>query len=184
VIVNPRGIATTALAWRRDRPVIWPGDLPAWESAYASIAFTCYGRDFIEAGMNEAGLVIEQASLGSARRSVDERPGVSCAQWMQYCLDTCSSVSDIRERMDRVRPEGEGWHYLVADAAGRVAVIEHLKGRPTVYAGNDLPYPIITNTAWVSATGAWAAIHGDDDAGAIEDKASARVARHPTTRVP
>lgn len=47
-----------------------------------------------------------------------DRPGISCTQWMQYQLDNHATVEDVIEHLDDLRPDGEGWHYLIADSTG------------------------------------------------------------------
>ena len=52
VVVNPRGLAKTALV---------PGDASPvrWTSRYGSLTFNQYGREFPMGGMNETGLAME-----------------------------------------------------------------------------------------------------------------------------
>lgn len=166
VVVNPSGIEKTVLPWKGAWPE-GPGlgvdgrdgtgqdgsgpesperETVSWISTYGSVTFTCYGRDFIESGMNEAGLVLAEASLGAEYPPDDGRPGVSCAQWMQYQLDSFATVDEVVEHIDDLRPDGEGFHYLVADAAGDCAIIEYEDGRPLIYAGDDAVVCAITNT--------------------------------------
>lgn len=148
VIVNVRGVEKSVLPWQGRWPARFEGEETVWVSTYGSVTFTCYGRDFIEGGMNEAGLVIDQATLGAVYPPGDARPGVSCSQWMQYQLDNFATVEEVIGHLDTLRQDGEGWHYLVADAAGACAVIEYLDGAPTVYAGDRAPYCMITNAPY------------------------------------
>jgi len=148
VVVNPRGIEKSILPWHDAGPAPYDGAPVVWRSRYASVTLTCYGRDFIEGGVNEAGLVVEQASLGAVYPPEDARPGVSCAQWMQYQLDRFASVEEVLDHLGDLRPDGEGWHYLVCDREGEVAVIEYPDGAADATTGADLPWPIITNTSY------------------------------------
>jgi choloylglycine hydrolase len=151
VVVNPRGIRKAILPWKGSWPVSYCGEPVTWVSRYGSITLTCYGRDFIEGGMNEAGLVIDETSLYAVYPPEDGRPGVSCAQWMQYQLDNYATVDEVLLNLDELRPDGEGWHYLVTDSTGASAAIEYLKGAPTVYAGDSLEVPALTNTTYRQA---------------------------------
>ena len=146
VVVNKRGAAKSILPWKGSWPAPYEGAAVTWVSRYGSVTFTCYGRDFIEGGMNEAGLVIDQASLTAVYPPDDGRPGVSCAQWMQYQLDNFTTVEEVIENIDVLRPDGEGWHYLVADVTGACAVIEYPDGAPVVYTGEDIKVCAATNT--------------------------------------
>ncbi|MBN1458974.1 MAG: linear amide C-N hydrolase [Armatimonadetes bacterium] len=151
VIVNVRGVEKAVLPWKGS----WPGttecEPKTWVSRYGSVTLTCYGRDFIESGMNEAGLIVAEASLGASYPPDDGRPGVSCAQWMQYQLDSFATVDEALQHLDDLRPDGEGWHCLMADEAGSCAIIEHDEGKPVVYTGYDAPFCAITNTEYASA---------------------------------
>lgn len=151
VLVNVRGEEKTILPWKGRWPA--PSDYPevSWVSRYGSATFTCYGRDFIDGGMNEAGLVVDEASLISTYSPDDGRPGVSCAQWMQYQLDNYATVAEVIEHLGDLRPDGEGWHYLIADATGDCAAIEYLDGTPTVIWGDKLEWPALTNTTYAQA---------------------------------
>lgn len=153
VIVNPRGITKSILPWKASWPTPHEGEPETWVSRYGSITFTCYGRDFIESGINEAGLVIMQTGLWAVYPPEDGRPGVSCAQWMQYQLDNFSTVQEVLLNLGDLRPDGEGWHYLVTDSTGVSAVIEYPDGEPLVIAGDSLKVPALTNTTYRQAYG-------------------------------
>jgi choloylglycine hydrolase len=146
VVVNTRGIAKSILPWKGSGPVPFSGKPVTWRSRYGSVTFTCYGRDFIEGGMNEAGLIIDEASLTAVYPPDDGRPGVSCAQWMQYQLDNFATVDEVIVHLGDLRPDGEGWHYLIADVTGACAVIEYPDGKPAVYTGSDVRVCAATNT--------------------------------------
>lgn len=151
VLVNKRGVRKAVLPWKG----MWPADgiwkEVEWVSCYGSVTFTCYGRDFIEGGMNEEGLVVDETSLTARYPATDEPPGISCAQWMQYQLDNFATVQEVLAHLNDLRPDGEGWHYLVFDRNGNSAVIEYLEGTPRVYSGDSLQFPILTNTSYAQA---------------------------------
>ena len=50
VAVNKRGIEKTVLPWKGWWPAPRDGEPVSWVSRYGSVAFTCYGRDFIDGG--------------------------------------------------------------------------------------------------------------------------------------
>jgi len=134
LLVNVKGVEKTALPWsgcRPDTSNLWP--TVSWTSKHGSVTLTCYGRDFIESGMNEAGLVVAEASLPAEFPAPDERPGMSCAQWLQYQLDNHASTSEVLAHLGDLRLDGEGWHFLVADSGGDCAVIEFSGGGPVVH---------------------------------------------------
>jgi choloylglycine hydrolase len=146
VVVNKRGIEKTILPWAGHWPDLTKRDTVLWVSRYGSVTFTCYGRDFIEGGMNEAGLMVDEANLTAGYPPDDGRPGVSCPQWMQYQLDNYATVDEVILHLDDLRPDGEGWHYLIADRSGACAVIEYHGGEAVVYSGGTVEVCAATNT--------------------------------------
>jgi choloylglycine hydrolase len=148
VVVNPRGTEKSVLPWEGWWPQPSDAGLVSWTSRYGSVTFTCYGRDFIEGGMNEAGLVVDEANWTATYAEPDERPGVSCQQWMQYQLDNYATVEEVLAHLDGLRPDGEGWHYLISDRTGASAVIEHSYGEAKVYSGEPLEVPALTNAGY------------------------------------
>jgi choloylglycine hydrolase len=101
--------------------------------------------------MNEAGLVVDETSLGAVYPPEDDRPGISCPQWMQYQLDNYATIDEVILHLDDLRPDGEGWHYLIADSTGKCTIIEYLDGKPTVYRDETAPVCALTNTTYEQA---------------------------------
>ncbi|MGH9868870.1 MAG: hypothetical protein ACREAA_11985 [Candidatus Polarisedimenticolia bacterium] len=76
VLVNQRGLSKTSL--RKGRPA-------SWVSAFGSVTFNQFGRDYPMGGMNEKGLVVELMWLDEARYPpADGRPEVRVLEWIQY----------------------------------------------------------------------------------------------------
>jgi len=141
-----------------------------WISRYGSITFNQYGKEFPTGGMNEKGLVVELMWLeGSVYPKADNRPTLNVLQWIQYQLDNCATIDEVlaTDKLIRIGADNPPLHYLVADAAGRAATIEFLNGKMVVHKGNDLPFPVLTNTDYASST---AAVR---TSGVLEGKASA-----------
>jgi choloylglycine hydrolase len=151
VIANKRGVRKRLLPWKGSWPAQADSGIVTWVSRYGSVTFTCYGRDFIEGGMNEAGLMIDETNLSAVYPPDDGRPGISCPQWMQFQLDNFATVDEVFEHLDDLRPDGEGWHYLVTDRTGTCAVIEYLNGQATVHSGNAIEICALTNTTYGQA---------------------------------
>lgn len=151
VVVNKRGVNKAILPWKGSWPN--PADKASmtWRSRYGSVTFTCYGRDFIEGGMNEAGLTVDETNLTALYPKPDGRPGVSCAQWMQYQLDNFATVDELLEHLNDLRPDGEGWHYLISDRGGDCAIIEYPAGVAKVYSGDEVEVCALTNTGYEQA---------------------------------
>lgn len=148
VLVNVRGVEKAILDWEGHWPTTSARKTITWTSRFGSVTFTCYGRDFIDGGMNEVGLIVDETNFDAGYPPDDDRPGISCTQWMQYQLDNFATVDEVLTHLGDLRPDGEGWHYLIADAGGECAVIEYANGNPVVYKGEDLPYRAISNTSY------------------------------------
>ncbi len=157
VVVNKSGIAKEALVGDEN---------PArWTSTYGSVTFNQYGRELPMGGINEAGLVAEVMWLDEAEYPpVDERPALSCLQWVQYVLDTCATVKEVVSAQNNVRIYADNparLHYLVADAAGDCAAVEFLAGEAVIHTSIELPAPVLANdpygedaTFWLKHEGA------------------------------
>jgi len=151
VLINPRGLQKSVLHWKGHWPASGDKKEMLWTSRYGSVTFTCYGRDFIDGGMNEAGLMVDETNLTAEYPPEDDRPGISCQQWMQYQLDNYATVEKVLEHLGELRPDGEGWHYLIADKTGDCAIIEYLNGNAVVYRGADIKYQVLSNTTYNQA---------------------------------
>lgn len=148
VLVNRRGSAKRG--FNVDRPA-------RWLAKHGSVSFTQYSRDFAGGGMNEAGLVMEMLALLKKNAmeypAVDARPAIRQGQWVQYQLDTASSVdevvaSDTQVRIENKPPAALTSHYLVCDARGDCAVVEFIGGRLVAHRGKDLIARALTNTKY------------------------------------
>lgn len=148
-IVNPRGVAKTAL--------LSPEQSPAqWVAKFGSVTFNQFGREQPFGGMNEAGLVVEQMMLPETQYpAVDARPAVDLLQWIQYQLDTCATVAEVIATDARIRiaqpPVPARIHYLVCDASGDCATIELLDGRAVVHRGASLPVRVLANSPYAQS---------------------------------
>jgi choloylglycine hydrolase len=151
VNTNQRGLLKTSMKAGDEETI-------SWLSKFGSITFNQYGKEFPTGGMNEKGLVVELMWLdGSRYPEKDSRPAVNVLQWIQYQLDNCSTIEEVINTDIKLRIDGGSTplHYLVADAAGNVATIEYLNRKMIVHKGNELPFPVLTNSTYAaSATSA------------------------------
>jgi hypothetical protein len=79
-------------------------------------------------------------------------------QWMQYVLDNFSTVDEVIANTERVSIDGWEWHFFVADASGKTAVIEFLEGRPIIHTGESMPVPLVANSVYSQAV-EWLELH-------------------------
>ena len=121
----------------------------SWTSRYGSVTFNAWGKEFIDGGINEAGLYIQEMSLlGTRFPEDDELPRMFMMQWMQYQLDNYASVEEVLSNLSSIVLDGWWWHFFVSDLEGNTAAIEFLDGNVTVYTGDSMPIPVLCNTAY------------------------------------
>ena len=153
VVVNPRDVQKAAF--------VLPGNSPAkWLSRYGSVTFNQFGREMPFGGMNEAGLVVENMWLDETDyAATDSRPAVNLLQWIQYQLDTCSTVAEVISNDTRIRiepppPSAKSLariHYLICDSSGDTATIEFLKGAMVCHRGESLPLHALANDPYADS---------------------------------
>jgi len=156
VMVNPRGLAKTAL--------VFPGESAAsWTARYGSVTINQVGREFPMGGMNEAGLVVEITwHFAAAYPPPDARPGMMELQWIQYMLDTCATIDDIATAVEKVRimPMGSQLHFHMLDAQGNDAIIEFIAGQAVLYRGKNQPVHALTNQTYSECLAARSGFQG------------------------
>lgn len=131
-----------------------PDNPASWTSRYSSLVITALDVA-TEEGVNEKGLVVSMLFLeGTQYETRDvKRPGIALFQWAQFYLDNFATVPEVIAHLDEVQvvntpfsaeyPEGLPLHVALADANGASAIIEFLKGEPTVHMGRQ--YQVMTN---------------------------------------
>lgn len=143
IMVNKRHIFKQAM----------PADNPLqWTSKYGSITFTQAGRELPMGGMNETGLTIELMWLEETTYPFpDARPTVYELQWIQYQLDTASSVEEViaSDHLLRIDRNSKSLlHFIIVDNSGNVAIIEFINGEMVPYTKNEMPLPVLTNNTY------------------------------------
>jgi choloylglycine hydrolase len=126
----------------------------SWVSKYGSISF-CYEKPACPlGGMNEKGLCIEELSCQPfASVSDSNRTSIDEFGWVRYHLDRCATVGEVIASQDTLSlvPGKFHLHYIITDATGRVAVIRFEAGRAVIFAGDSLPYPVLSNNTYESS---------------------------------
>jgi len=143
VIVNKRYIAKQAMT--SDHPM-------QWISKYGSIIFTQAGRELPMGGMNETGLAIELMWLDDTTYPLpDSRSTVYELQWIQYQLDTASSVKEILASDNVLRIDRNSKsliHFIVVDNSGNRAIIEFIDGQMIAHEQSEMQAPVLTNNTY------------------------------------
>jgi len=143
LVINPRGLAKTAL--------VPDGAKPArWTSRYGSVSFNQYGKEFPLGGMNEAGLAMEVLWLSETEYpDAGDRRAIGTLQWVQYCLDSFRSVDDVVASASELAIGGPALlHFIACDETGNCAIIEFLDGKVVTRSERTLPLPALTNNTF------------------------------------
>jgi choloylglycine hydrolase len=168
LLTNPRGLHKAGFA----------KDGPTWTARHGSVTFNQFGRGFPMGGINEAGLVVELMWHDKAAYpAADTRGALGVLEWIQYQLDTASTVDDVIESDGRVRISGQPpLHYLVADRSGRAATIEFLGGRLLAHTDDRLPVSVLANDSYAESLAFWRGRNGRRASGSGSHERFARAA--------
>ena len=147
-LVNQRGLEKTALPPEDGAPM-------TWISRYGGLTFNQYGRESPNGGINEKGLVIEVLWLNEARYAKpDARPALNALGWIQYQLDTATTIDEVMASDARVRIASDfspKLHYLVCEQSGRCATVEFIGGKMVSHSANDLPVAVLANDTYAAS---------------------------------
>ncbi|MCP4147051.1 MAG: linear amide C-N hydrolase [bacterium] len=144
VIINKRNLKKTALPPATGVPA-------RWVSKYGSITFNQYGKEFPLGGINEVGLMVEVLWLRqTAYPEPDKRPALGELSWVQFQLDTHSSVKEViaSDSLVRIAGSGAAIHFFVCDRSGESASIEFLEGKMVCRTGKNMPAKVLTNNTY------------------------------------
>jgi penicillin V acylase-like amidase (Ntn superfamily) len=132
-----------------------------WTSKYGSVSFNLVTSQAAFAGMNEAGLVISIMGLRESRYPrPDKRPWIYTNLWLQYVLDSFSTIEEVVASDSSVRIFGNSPpyfvpHYLISDRYGHCVTIEFLNGEMVTHSGKDLPVKVLANTTYDRSISEW-----------------------------
>lgn len=150
VVVNKRGVQKQCKSWTElayNQTVVNPK--MEWVSKYGSVTFNRFCRDFPDGGMNEAGLFMVEMSLaGTSWPTDDSKPKIFMCLWIQYVLDNFKSIDQVVQSAHDLTIEGWSWHFFAADQDGNAVVIEFLDKKVVIFKGDELPIPVLANTAY------------------------------------
>jgi len=147
-----KGMIFTNSRGKTKRSLVMPGEkVCQWKSKYGSLTFSQCGKGMPVEGMNEAGLVVEQATLPeTVYPAKDEKSEISCLETIQYLLDLGGSVPEALELFGTFRINPSSWplHYFLCDPSGERAIVEFLGGKMRLYKGPLLEKPVLTNVPY------------------------------------
>ena len=142
VLSNLRDVAKQSVV-ENDKPPAY------WTSRWGSLTVNLLGIDFPMGGINECGLVIEHLSMpGTEYPDRRECSTLLEFEWIQFMLDTCSCVDDVRAQAEQVTilPGRVEMHFLLADGTGNCALLEFRDGQPLFYMGSSFQPSVVTNS--------------------------------------
>jgi len=144
LMTNQRHLQKTALVDTAENPA-------TWVAKYGSVTFNQVGKELPYGGINEAGLVVEHATLDqTVYPAHDGRPAIGALQWIQYQLDNYATVQEViqSDSLVRIYDPQSHYHYMVCDRSGDAAVIEFLDGKRVVHHGADCPVKAMANSTY------------------------------------
>ncbi|UCF43430.1 MAG: linear amide C-N hydrolase [Planctomycetota bacterium] len=123
-----------------------------WTAKYGTIV--TYSQA-VSDGMNEKGLSGHLLWLAESDygKFDPEKPSLNISLWLQYYLDNFATVKGAVEFTEKtpfqivpatIDGRKSGVHLAIEDASGDSAVIEYLKGKPTIYHGKE--FTVMTNS--------------------------------------
>ncbi|MHB8509101.1 MAG: Ntn hydrolase family protein [Candidatus Dormibacteria bacterium] len=147
IMTNPRGLRKRSISWEE----LIRGERPGaprleWESRYGSLTFNIFGKEFIDGGINESGLFIQEMTLvGTEFPRSGSKPTMFMALWMQYVLDCFDTVADAVASLESVALDGWAWHFFLCDRSGHRAALEFLDGAAIARVDDQMPVPLMCN---------------------------------------
>jgi choloylglycine hydrolase len=127
-----------------------------WTSKYGSVIASAYDVASTD-GMNEKGLVANLLWLAESEYGVwdQKKPGLSIAAWVQYVLDTYSTVDEAvkglsKEEFTIITDNTPGQstlatlHLAISDESGDNAIFEYIGGKLVIH--HDRSYQVMTNS--------------------------------------
>jgi penicillin V acylase-like amidase (Ntn superfamily) len=157
---NPIDAAMLAVKRRQVLKTAWEpsttGEYARWISRYGSVTFDYAGYQLAWAGMNEVGLMMSTMALYETENPApDSRPPLQSPLWMQFLLDSYSTVKEVIASDALVRIKDNVDHFLICDSTGDCAVIEFLEGKVVYHTGESLPVAALTNHRYQDSVKAW-----------------------------
>lgn len=143
IVFNPSHLQKSSLTFSATQKKL------QWTSQYSSVTFNQYGLDFPNGGMNETGLTIEVLWLDSSvYAKPDDKAVLNELQWIQYALDTQSTVDGVIRSLDNIRidPVYAKVHYFVCDLNKNCTTIEFVNGKVVFGSYDTAKAEVITNS--------------------------------------
>lgn len=122
-----------------------------WSAKFGSITFSQSGKGMPVSGINEEGLIVEQATLpGTIYPPESNQAAISCLEATQYILDTCNSTDQAINSFSDFRISRTSWtiHFFICDKNGKMAIVEFIEGKIQIYRNEAMPLNVLTNSRY------------------------------------
>lgn len=135
---------------KRKSLVLPPEKELEWVSQFGSVTFSQSGKGMPVCGINEKGLIVEQATFPAALYpDTTEKKHISCLEAIQYLLDCCADVEQAIQAFSdfAISNQSAKIHYFLMDKKGNRAIVEFANGDTKVFQGKTM-LPILTNSSY------------------------------------
>ena len=120
-----------------------------WISKYGSITFNLVCKEYAQYGMNEQGLVVSTVSNPETKGpEPDDRPSMIGNFWVQYILDVCENVEQVKQTLKEIRIIPGIDRYIICDKYNQSMVIEFRNHKVKIYENESLPIHVVTNQSY------------------------------------
>lgn len=147
LMVNPRG--------EEKRGVVSKVNAHEWISRFGSLSFVSDAKGHSLGGINEAGLVIEVLYLSSSQfpAPLPSAKGVNELQWVQFVLDSFSTVEEVKESLTNVYIEKAfaNIHYFACDKSAKCITVDPVEGKYEIADLNPDAPQVLTNDTRANA---------------------------------
>ncbi len=143
IYVNQRG--------RKKKSLVMPTEKEfVWKALFGSVTFSQSGKGMPSCGINEKGLIVEQANLFETLYPQNQNGKVSTIEAIQYILDTCENIEMAKKAFSglNISNESARLHYFLTDKSGNGVIIEFLDGKMKCYEKENMPVSVITNSVY------------------------------------
>lgn len=135
---------------KRKSLVLPPEKELEWVSRFGSVTFSQSGKGMPVCGINEKGLIVEQATFPDAvYPDTAEKKHISCLEAIQYLLDCCADVEQAIQAFSdfAISNQSGKLHYFLMDKKGKRAIVEFQNGNKKVFQEETM-LPILTNSSY------------------------------------
>lgn len=119
--------------------------VPPTEKKFGFIGFGFASEEFIQGGMNTAGLFFDGTATPFVPIDFSDKPVFNGYLW-QAILEKCATIDEAVSLIKSYKvPDLQKVHILLADQTGQSVIIGSYEGRLTFHSRQNHPYQLLTN---------------------------------------